>query len=397
MGPVASPIAVYGVALGAPLLIASFALVLYVVYRRRAVRAEAAFSSEAPLSAGPAIVFGTVELPKEAEHAVRVEVHQVGTEEELSGVWSYEWKEKERRVSVRPFDLRDPTGRRIKVRPGSSPLLVDALDGVIRVNLTSRIRYAELTPQEQVYAAGDLTFEPDPTLPADGGAYRGLPLGPVLVPPRHGPMMLSTEPLGERYLKRGQLHRLVASIIIVATVVFQLILTPFHVRALLGEVVPARVDRKDTYQSVDDDNVKVTRYRLAVSLPGEEEPLVGDVPREAYEAMAEGQTIPVRRAPVTSWSTLGPGLTAHPAALFVPIAMLLAMIGGYIAAVRSRPWYEAKVNEFGQGRLAEDMYAPSRSELHARAGHLRERRRKRIQKGERQESKQDRTKGSPQG
>jgi len=148
--------------LGSWLTLLGVAVVLHLRYRRRAAKAEAAFDPDAPLDPGEAIVLGTVEHARGEETAVRVEITQDGTESESSGSWSHSWSERERRLQVRPFYLRHGSGRRIRVEPPGRVLLVDDMDGCIRVNLAERIRVAELTPGEKVFAHGVLTATPDP-------------------------------------------------------------------------------------------------------------------------------------------------------------------------------------------------------------------------------------------
>src|SRR6185369_6868987 len=105
---------------------------------------------------------GHVALAEGAARAVRVEVEQAGTESESSGVWSHEWTEVSRRVFVEPFYVVDAAGRRTRVEPRDDVLLVDSMNGKILVNLTRRIRTAELTPGEEVWASGELTAALDP-------------------------------------------------------------------------------------------------------------------------------------------------------------------------------------------------------------------------------------------
>ena len=183
------------------LAVAAYALSRWLRERRAAARADASFNPDVGLVPGRAIVLGTVEREQGANVAVRVELEMEGTEHESSGSWSFKWTEKDRRVRVHPFYLRHASGARIRVEPDDNVMLVDAMDGVVKVNLTKRLRVAELMPDEKVFAIGELKYAQDPEAQTRG--YRGRAEGYLLVPPRRGRMLLASEPLGARFARRA--------------------------------------------------------------------------------------------------------------------------------------------------------------------------------------------------
>lgn len=355
MGPLLSRVLLYGLFLLGPLVLIALALLRSLPHRRRATAAEAAYREEAPLQPGLTTLFGTVEeLPPGAEHAVRVEIVQDGIDvSESSGAWSHRWVEKDRLVEVHPFYLRHASGRRVLVEPHREVLLVDEMDGVIRVNLCERVRVAELVPGEEVFAHGELQETPDPAGEAPGGAYREAPRGLALRPPRDGRMLLSTEPLGERFMRQARLHTGFALAMGVALVLFHLVLAPYHLRAVGGSTVVGEVVKMHHHRTREGD----MHFEVGVSLPGGA--LVEDhVARGLYLALEEGAAVPVRRSPVlpSYLSQVGPRATAHVAYGIVAGVLWLVLLLTYIYHARSGArWFEGLLVESGPGRLEETL------------------------------------------
>jgi hypothetical protein len=329
------------------LIVAAIALLRSFQQSRAAARAEASFNPDVALTPGEVVLLGTVERAPEAEVAVRVEIEQDGAEQESSGTWSYKWTETTRKVQVHPFYLLHSSGARIRVEPGDNVMLVDEMDGVLRVDLTKRVRVAELLPGEKVFAVGELRRAPDPTAPLQG--YRGRAEGYLLVPPRGGKMLLSSEPLGQRFSRRAQFHWGWAGVLVFAAVAFNLIFSSFHTRRIWGETVDARVT--ELSRSIDSDG----HHQCKVTVWGANDlTFTGEVSCEDFSRINKGDTIKVRNVPrASSEATFGSESTVHEAA-FVAVLLFPGLALGYFLRARStRPWYERDLVETGSGRLAD--------------------------------------------
>jgi hypothetical protein len=343
------------------LVVAAVALRQSLRQRRLAARADASFQPDAALVPGDAVVMGTVERERGADVAVRVEIEQEGTETENSGLWSYNWIETGRKVRVHPFYLRHASGRRIRVEPDEDVMLVDAMDGVIRVDLTKRVCVAELVPDEEIFAIGELRLAPDPEAPLWG--YRERAEGYLLVPPRGRSMLLSSEPLGTRFARRAAFHLRWAVIAAVAALTFNALFASFHARRWLGKTVDVRVTQLRQYEDSDDDDHFQVTMRDADNFIFSDE-----VSRSDFSRLREGDTIQARY--VSSWrsaTAIGPDATAHSRAYFaVPLLGVIAL--AYLLRARStRPWYDhKKLVEMGSGRLADSE--PTVQEARKRAG-----------------------------
>ncbi|XYH93260.1 hypothetical protein ACMHYB_36110 [Sorangium sp. So ce1128] len=329
--------------------------------RRAAAQAEASFKPDVQLAPGEAVVMGTVEREQGADVAVRVEVEQEGTEAESSGIWSHEWTEKNRKVRVHPFYLRHASGARIRVEPNEEVMLVDALDGMILVDRTKRVRVAELVPGEEVFAVGELRRAPDPEAPTQG--YRGRAQGYLLVPPSYGrPMLLSSEPLGQRFARRAAFHLRWAVAAAVAALAFNAVFAPFHARRWLGETVDVRVTQLRENEE-DDDN---THYEVSMRA-ADGAALSDEVSPADFFRLRGVERLKARYVP--SWrsaSTIGPDVTVHSAA-YIALPLLGVLALAYVLRAHStRPWYERKLVEQGSGKLPDSepavQPAPKRAE-----------------------------------
>lgn len=323
--------------------------------RRAEARAEASFKPDAALAPGEAVVMGTVEWAQGASVAVRVELEQEGTEWENSGIWVHKWTETSRRLCVHPFYLRHATGQRVRVEPGGDALLVDEMDGMIRIDLTRRIRVAELVPGERVFAVGELRRAPDAQATAYGGRHRARgEEGYVLVPPRGRGMLLSSEPLGARFARRAAFHRWWGVAALVTAIAINVLTAPVIARCLLGETVGARVTHLRRYVNSDGD------ARVIITAAGEQGFVFADeVSPYEVSGVDEGETIWVRHVPWWDFATVIdshsiPTVTGY-------LAMLFLGIIGLTYAVRdhtTRRWYEQeKLIEQESGKLADSMKA----------------------------------------
>jgi hypothetical protein len=328
---------------------------------RRARAAELSFRPGAPLQPGDAVIHGTVERSASGDVAVRVEIDQEGSESESSGSWSTSWKERRRFVRVSPFYIRHASGPRIRVEPTHAVQLVDAMDGVIRVNLAKRVRVAELTPGEKVFAVGELRHDLDPE--GQGGGYRGGQHGLVM-----RPQLLSTEPLGARFRRRAGRHRAFLYGLFFMALAPYVFFIPYLASYYNGVQGRAVVTDLKHIEETDSDGTTHT-YRVFMtlteptSLPGGlllKRSFSDDVDHDFFVKLKTGMVLPARATFGVITSThLGPGATFHAGLtlLLLGPVLLLAIIYG-ITIVQPTAWYEGKLNEGESGRLKESKPPP---------------------------------------
>jgi hypothetical protein len=310
-------------------------------------QASAAMRDDAPLAPGPAVVSGRVEYADDELVAARVEVDQVGTEQEGSGTWTTRWTESDRRVTMRPFYIRCDQDR-VRVEPGDHAFLVDAMDGMILASTTERTRFAELSRGERVFAVGKLEVGYDPE---QRGDYRGGSRGWVLRARPGEDLLLSSEPLQQRFVRRAQRQLNVALLAAAMLGAFGAMFSTYVARVVHGvDVVGTVIDRSTSTDS--DDN---TSYRLEVKLKDGGARLVLDASKDSYEAAAPGAEVPVRYVPSWPFATdLGAGAMVAQAIVLVGVFFLSGMaIARYFILRSFLAWYETKVVDVLSGRLEE--------------------------------------------
>ena len=346
--PWQSMLFVYGFGTLGLIGLAVFAFRLSARYRQLRRQAEASFVPNAPLALGATVVQGMVECAEGTTETLRIEVEQDGTELENSGIWSHQWTETSRRALVHPFYLRHASGARIRVNAREDVMLIDDMSGVIRVDLAKRIRVAELVPEKQIFAVGELRKATD-SEGARVGSNRDQSLGYVLDPPRKGPMLLSSESLGQRFARREGFHQDWGKIIVMATIAFHLMMVPYHARMLTGRVVDARVTQMQELGQDDD----LSHYRITMQ-SGHGRTLSTELPYFHRPRLQVGSMVRVRD--VQSWPeavAMGPLATARSTAHFG--ALLFVLLAG-LYSWRTRmtlAWYERKkLVDTGNGRLA---------------------------------------------
>jgi hypothetical protein len=238
------------------------------------------------------------------------------------------------------------------VEPGEDVRLVDAMDGVIKVDLTKRIRVAELVPGEKVFAFGKLRSAPDSEGPRQG--YRGTAEGYLLVSPPGRGMLLSTEPLARFFARKAAFHLRWAVIAAVAALAFNALFASFHARRWLGETVDVRVMQARYYADSDEVAHYEVTMRGADDVTFSDEVSLSDF-QKLRAQLREGDRIQVRHVP--SWrsaTVIGSAATASFSACgAVPLLGVIALVY-YIRARSTRAWYERKsLVEKGSGRLAD--------------------------------------------
>jgi hypothetical protein len=200
-------------------------------------------------------------------------------------------------------------------------------------------------PGEQVFAVGELRRAPDPEAPTQG--YRGAAQGFLLVPRSHGRrMLLSSEPLGQRFARRAAFHLRWGAFAAVASIAFNAAFAGFHARRWLGETIDVRVTELREIERGDTDYHEVTAQGEGGAA------IVDEVSHAAFARLRKGDALKARHVP--SWplaSAVGPGVTAHSAA-WVALPLLGVLAFAYlIRAHGTRPWYEKKVVDQGNGKL----------------------------------------------
>lgn len=350
------------------------AVLRYRAEKRSAEDARASADRRArSLAPGDAILLGRVEYAQGEERAVRVEIRQTGSEAEGSGGWSHSWSEVGRTVIVRPFYLRLEGGERVRVEPREQEVrIVDEMDGKILVHHTSRIRVAELTPDEQVYACGRLEVAADPE--GAGGGYRAAS-GFVL---RAGdePMILSSKPLDEGFERRAAKQGWSISFFAANLLIVLACCTPYLWSLAFGHPSIGTVTATSYTVHTNSDGEATTRYWARVAPQSSPESSVAlEVDEGAYQilkgvvdAHAEGPkdgeplplspVVPIRE--VSSTVTLGPAATVERGWFSALLALevgIFVVFGIAILATRAslRAWHDpgAKLEEAGRGRLNE--------------------------------------------
>ncbi len=357
-----SVLVTYGLGVAGYLAIFVFAVQGALRWSRRAKLSDASVDPTRPLAPGEAIVVGVVEPWPDASPAVRVEIEQEGSEQESSGSWTHVWAEKNRRMNVRPFYLRRASGERVLVEPTREALLLDALDGLIHLSRSRRIRTAELTPGETVIATGVLGRAARVGAPGEGGGYRDGALGWVLKPSARERMVLSTEPLGARFLnraRRGAVRALVTALVFCGV---HTVLLGYHLRVFRGVTVVGTLVEHRHYTRVDSEGDTTHHYVVSAELAGAGLVTAG-LTRAGFARTSLGTRVAVRAVPSAMWvSTLGVRPRAD--------AWLLALVGGGALLILLLPrvlvparWDEEKVSEGGPGRLSDHISELPTSDL----------------------------------
>ena len=340
--------------------------------QRTAAEARASVVSGTLPARGAVVLHGTVETEEPSRPAITVTLWEYGTEAKGKHGWSHTWTERRRETKVEPFYLALENATIVRVEPDDDVLLVDKLDSVTPGN--PRTRRAELTHGEKAYVSGVIgrgfharvdsrrTAESaDAAIPgAHGSAYRGGPSeGLVLRTSRRDRMLVSTEPLERRYVRQANAHRLFVGILAVALVFAStvgfgatLVTAAFgtHVDA---EIVSARHWTTKSKNTVSHHYAVTARYTTAKD---EAVTLVENVNEDLYrvwEAKRLARVPFVVAFDEPRYSSLGSRATIHAARAVAGVAVTLALLLFYRAALRGAlEWYDKRrVVTTGEGRL----------------------------------------------
>jgi hypothetical protein len=352
-------------------------LVVSIGERRQAlVRAKAAMAAEkraeqGSLTPGYAVVHGEVETV-DGGPAVQVTIRQSGREYRTKGGLRHIWTEFGRESIARPFTLRTSSGERVKVEPGNEVLLVDWL-GVAYPHATAagtspasgrpeRVRRAEIMPKDEVYACGRLSG------PSAAVAYRTADEGFVLSPWSQGPfrkserMLISSERLEERHVRRAKLHGIWTCLVAVALVFANgICFGHYWMKALWGRPVVASATSVRTY-TTSGKHGPVRHYAVnaTASLDGEEIALTSPINLASYTAtkaeLGAGHSVPVPFVIIPKDPSIN-NIGSRPALWMMSAlpgwTLFAGLLLGYALHTRhARPWYERKrVVDRGKGPL----------------------------------------------
>ncbi len=293
-----------------------------------------------PLAAGPACVRGRVEYAHGHEHALRVEIDQNGLDHKGKGnTWSHSWRENGRRVTATSFFVNDPRGR-VRVEPDERTFLVDKLDRTVRHSTARRTRIAEIVKDEEVCVVGQLEG-----VVGTGGAYREGERALVMRNPPNGRLLVSTEPLGNRFRAVMRMQRGFGIFFTIFFLVFLTVDMPFYLRAFFGRVEKATITELRPYTG------KNKWCAVYVALPSEK---VVELSADYYECgrLKTGSIVNVTVVTVVDrFAIAGSKPAIHHGAFVVAGFALVVGLLGY--RLRARPWYEGKFDERGPGKLME--------------------------------------------
>lgn len=349
-GPTESALGVYLAANGGFLALLAGATLLWARWRRRARQAQARFQPDQRPAPGRTVLKGRVQYEQGADGAVSVEVEQVGSESESSGVWSHRWKEKSRRMKVRPFLLvvgdQETGEERVRVEPGPQVLLLDHMDRTVRLNLASRVRIAELTPGERVFVHGVVS-------PGTGGGVRWV------LRPAQGPMEISTLPLGERALRRAAQHRSFARFYLACLLLLNLWIagTGYYTAQWFGEQGWAVITGTHMEEHQDDEGSHIHRevaLRMVEPAPVSEITWTEEVDEDLFGLLQADTLVPARASSFFGSAQLGQRATAPIFPILTALAVQ-ALVTLLYARSWSAPvgWFEGPLDEGGSGTLKE--------------------------------------------
>jgi len=339
-------IVLFTIHVAVPLLFVGITIARAIASAHRGRVADAQGGGESPLAPGPMCIRGAVELAPGSEIAVRVEIDQLGAEHKGKGKdnWSHSWTELARRTTAAGFFVLDDRGR-VRVEPDDRTLLIDKLDREVPKSKVFRTRVAEVTEGEQVYVVGVLDGAPA----SGGGAYRETS-GVVMRAPADGRLLISTEPLGDRFRAAMRMQRGFAIFFAAFMLVFAVFDLGVYLRFSSGRSEVGTIVRTKHHGG------KGPYCELDVELPSKKvvnvdtgSSLCSNRSLKARGPDVDGARVNVFVVGDDSFAHLGSVPAIHIANLGIAAFLLVCSIVAYF--LRARPWYESKVVDRVPGKL----------------------------------------------
>jgi hypothetical protein len=331
--------------------------------RQRAAQALASVTSGAPPARGAVVLHGTVETEVPERPAITVTLWESGEEQEGKHGWTHTWTEERRETKAEPFylALTASPGTLVRVEPDDEVFLVDALDSLQAGN--PRIRRAELTNGEQAYVAGSIgkgfhartdaqrarAADHSADNASSGSPYRGGPSEGLVLRAGRDRMLVSTEPLDQRYVRQAKAHRLFAAIFAFALV---LVATFDFGPAIVTEIFGAPVDAEITsarHWTTRGKGGPHHHYAVVAHYTdarGQNVVLDTEVRQEVHDAYNAKR---LTRLPFVvafdspTFSSLGTRVTTDATRSFVTVLVTLALFLFYRSALNgAREWYDQR-------------------------------------------------------
>ncbi len=339
------------------LAMAAFALVCLVSALRRRTRSlAAARASSAPrkrrrkLRDSETTIAGSVEYDEERDVAMRVEVIQEGSEQQVKGSWSHTWAEVSRTVTAVPFFVVTDAGERIRVEPDESSLFWDEFEKHTSPVPTTglarrRARTATLSRGEQVWVTGRLRREARSDV-APAGDYRAPGVGEGWVMRAPPTLFVTSVPLAAHHRERAAMHGRHA--LVHACLLLAALLAPLGwTDRALGTTEQGTVTSADVHRGKNNS----MSWTVHVETPS------GPYSEKVSRMPVINRTVPVRRGRFTS--NLGDRPLTTPNESYLVLAVSMAVIAAYFwlktSSLGALPWYRRpgqKFVESGPGRLS---------------------------------------------
>lgn len=338
--PIVAILFAFGTAL--PVGVATYCMLQAMWLRWAGHQAEALAAEDAEIKEGPAVLCGRVRLAHGERIAVRVEVTQRGFQYRTKDANRHQWDEIDRLTTARPFYLEDTRGPRIRVEPPADVLVIDRMDQIQHGPDKTRLRTAELTPGEPIYAVGRLVRDDDPES-ASGQS--------LVLRADNGEMMLSSEPLSARFDPPALVNALFGMMMLFFLLLGSALTLPVQGRYFLGQDEIASVQSKRV-RHVRSRRNSHTEYWVKIGMLGGDTAEY-EVSRGWYDSLPQGQTVAMRSVMgIPGSAELGNTASVHWIVLLLIVGSPLGITGMYVAGVRRvRPWWEAKLVDIGSGSL----------------------------------------------
>jgi len=340
----------------------AWAVYWWILQTRRAAEAIASVTSGPPPARGHVVLHGTVETEEPDRPAITVTLWELGEEQEVKNGWSHTWTEQRRETKAEPFylALTSNPGTVVRVEPDEDVFLVDKLDVLEAGN--PRSRRAELTNGEKAYVSGVIgkgfharvdarraSDASDAASAAHGSAYRGGPVDGFVLRTGRDRMLVSTEPLDQRYVRQARAHRTFAAILGFSLALASFaIFGPTLVTEAFGNTVDAEIvsARHWTTSGKGGPNHHYTVSARYPGATGHTVELTGEVRQEIYDGF---QAKRILRVPFVvafdnpTFSCLGVRASVDSTRCIVSVFVMLVLLLLYRSALGgAREWYDQR-------------------------------------------------------